>query len=614
MPVASPTTDIPPALAQARSQFLAFCRVECGLAKNSVEAYNRDLRDLLTDLAEHARTTPREVTPRDLAEHLARLKTRRRLSGTSVIRHLATIRVFFRFLESTGLLVANPATDLDRPTRWKKLPGVLSPRQMKILIEAPKPDPEADESAPPLHLRDRALLELMYSLDFLDTSIGDATSLVQEAKSIASSQIGVTSDAATRSNQAVVIDGMLAQLLRLANRDSNGLYIFGGSTATQPPIQELRGGYRYTGHGSGLLAQLGSASDVPITIGGDNAIGEVSARLKGTVDLNPSLTAATRLADLGGGRNLGISKGAVQFSFNGGPTAVVDLSGTDTVQDVANALTSAIQQYETDNSTTILGAGGVSFAGGNLTIDVVAGGTLNFTEIGNGETGTDLGLTQAAFTPANANGADLNPRITLLTPLSSLSGLTVPPGTVRFRFTSGAGSSVVNVDLSSAQTIDDIRNRIETQVQGVRVQINSAGTGLDVSNEIAGPSLSIEPTGTPPGPDTATELGIRSLSAATRVSDYNDGRAGGVRIVDGVTDPILGTTTRALNTDFRIFLGNGQAFDVDLRPQDLVDTQSILDRINSEFTTAIGQPPVIGTAPALAAGPQLWPLRPERER
>ncbi len=438
------------------------------------------------------------------------------------------------------------------------------------------------------------------NLDFADSSLGDATTLVHQAKDIASSQIGVTSDATTRRTEAVVIDGLLSSLYQLANRQTNGLYVFGGSTATSPPVVEAHGGYRYVGRGTGLLAQLGSASDVPITIGGDNAIGASSARLKGTADLNPSLTGLTRLAEVAGGRALGISKGTVQFSFNGGPTATVDLSRADTVRDVQNALTSAIQQYETDNSVTILGAGGVSVSGGAISINVVGGvpnPPLTFTDIGTGKTAADLGLSQSTFTASAPIGKDLNPKLNLLTPLSALTGVTTPLGTVRFRFSSSAGSEITDVDLSSAQSIDDVRNLIETQVQGVRVQVNSAGNGIDIFNEVAGPSLSIEPTGTTP--DTATQLGIRSLGLSTRAADFNDGR--GVRIVDGRTDPITGTSTRALNTDLRITLGNGQAFDVDFRPQDLTDTQSIIARINSEFSSAVGQPPINASAPALTA-------------
>src|ERR1041385_599176 len=77
---------IAPALEDARRRFGVFARVECGLAANSLVAYDRDLRDLLGDLTAQGRTRLAEVTGRDLAGHLARLKTQRRLSGTSVIR------------------------------------------------------------------------------------------------------------------------------------------------------------------------------------------------------------------------------------------------------------------------------------------------------------------------------------------------------------------------------------------------------------------------------------------------------------------------------------------------------------------------------------------------
>lgn len=440
------------------------------------------------------------------------------------------------------------------------------------------------------------------SVSYLDTSIGDATDLVREAKSIASGQIGVTSDAATRKNQAVVIDGMVRQLLQLANRSTNGVYIFGGSTATQPPIEELRGGFRYTGRGSGLLAQLGPASDVPISIGGENAIGETSVRVRGTLDLNPGITGSTRLADLNGARGLGIARGSVTFSFNGGPTATVDLSGADTAQNVADALNSAIRQYETDNGVTILGSGGVYLSPtGAIGIDVVPGSpnpALTFSEIGSGTTATDLGLSQAPYSVTDTLGADTNPKLTLQTPVSALSGVNLPLGTVRFRFSSNGNSSITDVDLSSAATVDDIRSLIESRVPGVRVQINAQGNGIDVLSEIAGPSLSIEPSGSLP--DTATELGIRSLNAGTRISDFNDGR--GVGIIKNAVDPVTGVATRAVNTDFRIFLGNGQAFDVDLRPEDMTDVQTLINRINDEFNAAVGQPPIVSTSPALTAG------------
>jgi len=153
--------DLPAPLRKARERFLVFLRVECGMRPNTLSAYGWDLTLLLHDLALGGATQLKDTTPRAVAAHLASLKTQRRMAGASVTRHLATIRVFFRWALANGHIDADPTTILDRPTRWKKLPDVLSPLQVKALIESPAP--EGKPNSVPMHLRDRALLELLYS-------------------------------------------------------------------------------------------------------------------------------------------------------------------------------------------------------------------------------------------------------------------------------------------------------------------------------------------------------------------------------------------------------------------------------------------------------------------
>lgn len=164
-------------MAHARTRFLTFLRVEAGLAANTLLAYGWDIELLLRDLSGAGITEIQAATPRMVAEHLASLKRVRELQGSSVTRHLAAIRVFFRWACSNRLIESDPSEILERPHRWKKLPGVLSPRNVKKLIEsasesaAPtasrtrKSAESASESAaaPSLWMRDRALLELLYS-------------------------------------------------------------------------------------------------------------------------------------------------------------------------------------------------------------------------------------------------------------------------------------------------------------------------------------------------------------------------------------------------------------------------------------------------------------------
>lgn len=438
----------------------------------------------------------------------------------------------------------------------------------------------------------------------LDDALGEVTDLVRSAQSIASSQIGVQSDSTTRAQQAQVVDSLIRQLLQVSNRRVAGLSLFGGDTPSVTPVTELYGGFRYNGRGTGLLTDLGTGDRIPITIGGDNAIGETSARQKSTVDLNPALTPLTRADELRGARGLGIAPGSITFTANGGPAATIDLTGVQSVAEIIDRVTGAIRQYEAANSTTVLTAAGVTISGGSLRFNVAAGGTLSFTEVANGTTGADLGLTAAAFTPASTLAGDLNPRLTLATPLSAVPSLPSPLGSVVVRFTQpgggggggGGGSVVRTIDLSSATSIDDVRNLIEVGAPGVRVRISDSGNGLDVLNEVSGASLSIEEA---PGTSFAGLLGIRTFGTGSRLSDFNNGR--GVQVVDGATNPVTGALDPALNRDFRVTLGNGQWFDVDLRPQDTVDVASVLARINAEFAAAVGSQNN-PAAPALAAG------------
>lgn len=162
-----PTKGLHPGLAPEIDRFLAHIRVECGFRPNTLEAYTRDVLDLARDLERASITSWPAVTPRALSEHLASLHSVKGMEPSSVARHLATLRVFFRFLMGRQAITEDPTDLLDRPTRWKKLPDVLSPKQMKALVEAPKPDAAHDADGPSgasrLWMRDRAMLELMYA-------------------------------------------------------------------------------------------------------------------------------------------------------------------------------------------------------------------------------------------------------------------------------------------------------------------------------------------------------------------------------------------------------------------------------------------------------------------
>lgn len=146
---------MPVALAGPVSEFLSYCRIECGFAPATLAAYGADLRELARWLDDQGLADWRGLDLGLIVEHMKGLE-QRGLATSSIARHVATIRVFCRFLESRGLVEQNPTDLLVQPKGWQTLPSVLGAGQIKRLIEAPRPSDA-------LYLRDVALLELLYA-------------------------------------------------------------------------------------------------------------------------------------------------------------------------------------------------------------------------------------------------------------------------------------------------------------------------------------------------------------------------------------------------------------------------------------------------------------------
>lgn len=155
-----------------RRGFIIFLQIECGLLPASIEAYARDLESLLLDLQDRGIGSIEATTPDALIGHVRSMTADKGYASATISRHLATIKVFYRWLLATGKIDDNPADHLDQPTKWKKLPGVLTPGQMKKLLSAPAPPQKPTKGMPPLWMRDRAILELMYASGLRASEVG----------------------------------------------------------------------------------------------------------------------------------------------------------------------------------------------------------------------------------------------------------------------------------------------------------------------------------------------------------------------------------------------------------------------------------------------------------
>ena len=135
-------------------EYLSYCRVEKGLAANSIDSYETDLAKLST-WAERNSLDLLALTRTDLREWLIDLAGEK-LSENSKRRIISSIRGFYKFLMFDGHVTKNPAEDLVSPQRGTYLPHFLNQAEIEMLLAAPDTSTETG-------LRDRAILELMYA-------------------------------------------------------------------------------------------------------------------------------------------------------------------------------------------------------------------------------------------------------------------------------------------------------------------------------------------------------------------------------------------------------------------------------------------------------------------
>ncbi len=135
-------------------EYLSYLRVEKGLAKNSLQAYERDL-ERLASWAEKNGFDLMKLERRDLREWLIDLG-RTDLSENSKRRIISAMRGFYKFLMIDGHIKLNPADNLDAPQKGSYLPKFLNQAEIEMLLAAPDVSTETG-------LRDRAILELMYA-------------------------------------------------------------------------------------------------------------------------------------------------------------------------------------------------------------------------------------------------------------------------------------------------------------------------------------------------------------------------------------------------------------------------------------------------------------------
>ena len=115
---------------QVLSEYLEFLDIEKGLAENTLEAYRRDLNDFFNFCG----NIELDCIQRTKINSYIRSLHEKHYSPTSIMRKIASLRGFFKWSNTNGIIKSNPALTLEQPKVPQKLPKVMTIEEVNNLL------------------------------------------------------------------------------------------------------------------------------------------------------------------------------------------------------------------------------------------------------------------------------------------------------------------------------------------------------------------------------------------------------------------------------------------------------------------------------------------------
>lgn len=139
---------------QAVERFLETLWLENGLSDNTLASYRNDLKQFGRWLDAQISCELLQVQRHHLLDYLA-FRAGQGAKPSSTARMLSSLRRFYRFAVRQDLMERDPSINLDNPRLPRKLPSILTEKQVEALLAAP-------DTEDPVEMRDKVMLELMY--------------------------------------------------------------------------------------------------------------------------------------------------------------------------------------------------------------------------------------------------------------------------------------------------------------------------------------------------------------------------------------------------------------------------------------------------------------------
>jgi integrase/recombinase XerD len=133
--------------------FLTYLSVEKGLSKNTLSSYETDLKKFGLFLKERTVSLP-EASTSDIIDFIDLLRGKG-YEASTLCRYISSIKAFFKYMLIEDLGKSDPSEIIQLPKKWERVPKVLSPGDVRTLLDA--------KHIGRTVLRDSSMIELLYS-------------------------------------------------------------------------------------------------------------------------------------------------------------------------------------------------------------------------------------------------------------------------------------------------------------------------------------------------------------------------------------------------------------------------------------------------------------------
>ena len=212
---------------------------------NTVSSYMRDIRQFSDWLRRTEDLDVVDATQLNISDYLAHLTEEGRSSAT-VSRGLASLKNFYAYVVSSGFLDETPVTDIHVDRGEKKLPQILTGREIELLLAQPA-------CVDAKGFRDKAMLEVMYATGIRVTELIDLD--VDDVNL----ELGIIKCAGARKSRAIPLYPAALKALTvylnevragmLADRNEKALFVnIGGVRMSRQGFWKILKHYQATAH------------------------------------------------------------------------------------------------------------------------------------------------------------------------------------------------------------------------------------------------------------------------------------------------------------------------------------------------------------------------------